>query len=178
MIQLLKFLFTIIIVTIYLVGCGFTPRNIKSLPPALKQVYYQAEHAYEPLEIKLKKRLKSCGIVLRSIPQKSSPIINITSNYSHSTYTNISSAQARTYTLVYTATIGITDFYHQTLLPPQVITVTRTISLQPNEIFELTPQIGITKQEIVEELVMKIFNVLGSHQTVKALKPKTHENSN
>ncbi|MDR1012501.1 MAG: hypothetical protein LBL40_01465 [Coxiellaceae bacterium] len=171
MIKLSTFLNFATITTSYLIltGCGFT-RNIESPPPTIRKIYYQTERAYEPLEIKLKKKLKHRGIILLETPEKSSPIINIKSEYNYNTNHSISSIRARTYTLIYTVTINITDFHHKALLSPQIITATRIINLQPNEIFELTPQIKIIKQKMIEELILRIFNVLGSPETTKALK--------
>jgi len=177
MIKLLKYLLCTIAITLTLGGCGFAPLNMKALPPQLKQVYYQADHAYGPVEVKLKKKLKSAGIILLPSSTKSALIINFSSNYSHTSYTNISSVQGSTYSLTYTATISISDFYHKTLLSPQNITVTRSVSLNPNEVFELTSQIEIIKQEMREDLINKIFFILTSHHTAKALKPKPDENS-
>lgn len=176
MTKAIKHLFIIVTISIFLGGCGFTTHSAKSLPPELKKVYYQAEHPYEPVEIKLKKRLKSGGVVLLPAPLKSSPIINISSNYTHTTYANLSSVQGRTYTLTYSATISITDFDHKTLIDPQTLSVSRSIALQPNEVFELTPQVGITKQELIDELINKIFFVLDSRRTVEAVKHKFNEN--
>lgn len=167
----------LIITTLYfLAGCGFATFNAKSLPPQLKEIYYQAENPYAPFETAFKKKLKSCGIKFLPNPTKSTLNLNLSSNYSYTSNNQLSSTQARIYTLNYTATISITDYNQKLLLAPKSASATRNIILQPNEVFAVTPQITNTKQELSRELANKIFNILGSHRTHQDL--QNHEASN
>ncbi len=152
-----------------LVGCGFTTHNVNSLPPQLKQIYYQAQNPNEPFEINFKKRLKAAGVNILAESTKSSPIININSSYSSSINNAASTTQARVYNLSYSATITISDFYNKNLLPSQVATVARSITLQPNEIFAATSQLAVIKREMQQELVIKILNILSAPKTFQAL---------
>lgn len=172
-----KKLLVITIMQTLLIGCGFTTYNINSLPPQLRQIYYQAEHPNEPFEISLKKRLKTAGINVLNEPTKSSLILNINSNYSSGANTPASTNQARVYNLNYTTTIAINDFYKKNLIAPQTVTVTRDVTLQPNEVFEATSQIAIIKREMQQELVIKVLNVLSAPKTFQALS-KLNESSN
>ena len=169
MIKHLQHLFLISVTSILLAGCGFAPHSVDSFPPELKLAYYQSSQPYEPFEIDLRKRLKACGVILLPSPKKSAPIINIGSNYSHSTNAPASSTQARIYNLKYTAIISITDYHHQTLLASQTVSVARDVSLLPDEVFETTSQISIAKQEMVQELSTKVLNVLAAKKTAEAL---------
>lgn len=164
-----KNLWPVLIIQILLAGCGFTTRNINSLPPQLSPAYYQAEHPYEPFEASFKKRLKATGVILLFEPQKSSPIIKLSSNFSYTTNNPSPSVEARIYNLNYTATISISDFYNKELLAPKVATVSRSITLQPNEVFEATPQIAIIKREMQQELSTRVFNILSAPKTFQAL---------
>jgi outer membrane lipopolysaccharide assembly protein LptE/RlpB len=165
-----KNLFFIVVIQILLVGCGFSTYNVNSLPPQLRQLYYQAEHPNEAFEINLKKKLKAAGVNILSEPTKSSPIININFSYSSGVNSPISSTQARIYNLNYAATITISDFYNKNLLAPQIAAVTRNVTLQPNEVFEATSQIAMIKREMQQELAIKIFNILSAKKTFQALK--------
>lgn len=155
--------------TIVITGCGFKISTTKSFPPQLSQIYYQSDNPYGQLSIALKKRLKSCGMVLLPTPEKTAPIIHTTSNYSYSSSNMLSSTQGRVYNLNYTASIKITDFYNKPLLDTQNVSVTRGVLLQPNEIFETTPQIEIAKKEMVQELSSKLLNILAAHKTAEVL---------
>jgi outer membrane lipopolysaccharide assembly protein LptE/RlpB len=166
-------LFFIALIQIFLSGCGFTTYNINSLPPQLKQLYYQTDHPYAPFEVGFKKKLVAAGIKVLSTPKKSTPTIIITSLYNHDANNSASSTQARIYNLSYTATVTINDGDNKQLLAPQIATVSRSITLQPNEIFEATSQVAIIKQEMRQELTTKIFNILSSPKTFQALKNPT-----
>lgn len=152
-----------------LTGCGFTLLTAKSLPPQLHQLYYQTDNPYGQFETGLKRMLKFSKIVLLDAPNKTAPILHVTANYSYSTTSSISSTAARVYTLNYTATISIDDATGKVLLTPRTVSASRTIMLQPNEIFETTLQVDIAKQEIRQDLMGKILNVLCAPKTFEAL---------
>ena len=152
-------------------GCGFTPYSINSLPPKLKEIYCQTENPYDSLTINFKKRLQIAGAKLLAAPKKSAPTIKLTSSYNSTSVSNpASSTQARIHNLNYTATITINDFHGKQLLTPQVVSITRSVTLQPNEVFEATTQTPIIKNEIQQELITRIFNILCAQKTFQALK--------
>lgn len=159
---------TLIALTL-LSGCGFSSITKKPLPPELQQVYYQTEHPYGQFEVTFKRKLKARGIVLLTAPSKTSPIIQVTPNYSYSTTNPASSIQGRIYNLAYTNTITISNFKQQPLLPAETVTVSRTLTLGPNEVFENTPEIEINKNEMVHELSIKTLNILTARRTCVAL---------
>lgn len=161
-------LFTILISIALLTGCGFTTYSAKSLPPQLQQVYLQAEHPYGQFEVGFKKKLKKCGVTLLEAPQAAS-IIHLTSNYSCSNSNPDSSTQGRIYSLTYTASFSVSDHNQQQLLPTKTVSVSRNITLQPNEVFETTPQADIVKQEMSQELSIKILNILSARKTFQTL---------
>jgi outer membrane lipopolysaccharide assembly protein LptE/RlpB len=166
-----------LIIGIFLLsGCGFTLRTVKSLPPPLQQIYYQTDNPYGQFEVAFKRALKASKTILLTAPDKTLPILVVTSNYNYNTTSSISSVQARIYTLNYTATVSINDFFNKTLLAPQTVGVTRNVTLQPNEIFESSSQVVIVKQEMARELSDKVLNILRSKQTVQVLE-KNNENS-
>jgi len=166
-------LFFILITSTLLASCGFHLNSIKTLPPQLHKIYYQTEHPYEKFELAFKNKLKSNGATLLPAPKITTPTINISSNYSSNNNNPASSTQARIYNLTYTATISINNFYNQPILAPQTASVSRSLTLQPNEVFETTPQAEITKQEMIRELSTKILNILSSSKTFQALENMT-----
>jgi len=153
-------------------GCGFAPHSIDSFPPQLNRLYYQTKNPYEPFEIDLKKRLKIAGVTLLRSSEKSAVTLNISTHYSApstNNYNPASSTQARIYNLNYTATISISDYNNKILLAPQTVSVSRAVTLQPNEVLETTPQIAIAKQEMIQELSTKTLNILTAKKTAEAL---------
>jgi len=157
---------------ILLTGCGFAPHSVDSFPPQLKKVYYQTKNPYEPFEIELKKRLKIAGVTLLASPEKSSLILSVDAHYinpSSNNYNPSSSTQARIYKLGYNATISISDYNNKRVLSPQIVTVSRDVALQPDEVLESTPQIAIAQQEIIRELSIKTMNILTAKKTAETL---------
>ncbi|EKE01351.1 MAG: hypothetical protein ACD_21C00156G0018 [uncultured bacterium] len=153
-----------------LTSCGFTLRTAKSMPPQLHKIYYQADNPYGQFEVTLKKVLKSSNVALLTNTNNIAPILHVTSNYNTpSTTSSISSAEARTYTLTYSATISINCASGKPLLAPQTVSVSRSIILQPNEILEISPQTETAKREMCQELSTKVLNILCAPKTFQAL---------
>jgi outer membrane lipopolysaccharide assembly protein LptE/RlpB len=159
----------LILISIFLLsGCGFKLRTAESLPPQLHQVYYQTDNPFGQFEVAFKRALKTSKVKLLDEPNATAPVLHVTSNYSSSTTSSISTTSGRVYSLSYTATISINDASGKILLTPQTASVSRSISLQPNEIFETTPQVEIAKQELLQELSTKILNILCAKKTFAA----------
>lgn len=160
--KILRLIITLTISIILLSGCGFHLRNAKFFPPELKKIYLEAENPYGPFEITFKKSLRASGIKLVDNPLQAPLILHISSNYSYAVTSSGSSTQARVYTLYYTATFSILDQKRKTLLGPNTVSVSKNLSLAPNEIFEVSTQTVTAKQDMENELSIKILNILGS----------------
>lgn len=160
----------LILISVFLLsGCGFKLRTAESLPPQLHQVYYQTDNPFGQFEVAFKKALKASNVKLLAAPNATAPILHVTSNYSSTTTSSISTTSGRVYSLSYTATISIDDASGKPLLPSQIAGASRSITLQPNEILETTPQIEIAKQELLQELSIKILNILCAKKTFAAV---------
>jgi outer membrane lipopolysaccharide assembly protein LptE/RlpB len=122
------------------------------------------------------KRLKTNRVMLLQQPEKNALILHVSHNYNYSKEERTNSTQARICTLDYTATLAIDDFYGNHILEPTTVTVSHSIILQPNEVFESTSQITIVKNELKEELLNKIFNILISSKTESVTQHWAHEN--
>lgn len=160
----------ILIFALCLSGCGFKLRNAQSLPPQLQTMYCQADNPYGEFETLFKRSLTSSKINLLPDPSKLAPTIHVSAEDSPPvTTSSVSSSSARVYTLTYKSTISINDASGKVIVPPQVISVSRTLSLQHNEMIEMAPQVTIVKKEMMQELIVNIFNVLCAKDTFKAL---------
>lgn len=162
-------IYPIIIGLFLLSGCGFKLRTMQSLPPQLHQIYYQTDNPYGQFEITIKRSLKASNIILLPNSNATAPILHITANYSYSTTSPISTSEARVYTLNYSATISINSTTNALLLTPQTVSTSRSITLQANEPIESSSQIEIAKQEMIQELSVKVLNVLCAEKTFEAL---------
>lgn len=159
----------ITILSITLLGCGFELRSTKSFPPQLKKIYMQTQNPFGKFELDFKRKLKSNKISLLAKPEKNFPIIHLSSNFYHNDQNPSSTTQARVYNLIYTATISITNSYNKKILSPQTAIITKSISLQPNEVFENTAQVATSQQEMAQELSNKMLNILSSPKNTQKL---------
>lgn len=162
-------LFLGILVVAIIAGCGFAPSGRKPLPPQLKQIYYESKDPYGQFDLNFKRKLKARGITLLAAPSKNSPVIQVAAHYSYTSNDPLSSIQGRIYNLNYTNTITISNYKNEPLFPAATVTVARTLTLGPNEVFENTPEIEISKNEMVHELIVKTFNILISPKTTATL---------
>lgn len=162
--------FALLILTFCLSGCGFTLRNAQSLPSQLQTMYYQTDNPYGDFEVLLKRSLISSKIILLPNPSKLAPTLHVsTEDVPPSTTSSVSSAAARVYTLTYRSIISVNDAQGKIIISPQTISVSRDLSLQPNEMIENASQVAIVKKEMMQELIVNMFNVLCAKDTFQAL---------
>lgn len=167
----MKFIFKIIMLLCaltILTSCGFTLRSSQPLPPQLHKIYLQTDNPYDQLAITLKKAFKASGIIVVDDANTNPLIFHLTSNYNYSNISPATSAQARIYTLVLNITFSITDIHGKTIVDINNVSASRNISLAPNEIFEVSNQVEVVKQELQQEAVIKIFNILSSKKVFAA----------
>jgi outer membrane lipopolysaccharide assembly protein LptE/RlpB len=141
-----------------------------SLSPKLNNVYLQADNNYEPFIIKLKNQLVSYGIVFADKPTAAPFILHFyPTEFTHSTATSGPSTQARVYNLTYSVSFDITDSSGKVIVPTKKAVVTRDLTLMPNDIFEISTLVGVTKTNMEQELVVRTLNILSSRQVTEAL---------
>lgn len=151
--------------TTWLVGCGFHLRGSASLPPQLHILYIQAADPYGGFEVTLSNQLRASGVTISNNIKSAPYILHVTSTYSHVQTSSGISPQARVYSLNYSATLILTSKSGQTILPPTSISVARTLTLSPNEVFEVSNQVETIKQEMQQDLTTKAMNILDSQNT-------------
>lgn len=167
---LVKYLFFPLVLLI-ICGCGFKLNSKSAIPPQLHTVYLQAERPYESFAIKFRKALKSYGINVSDTPQPGAITIHLAAtSFTHTETSTGPSTQARVYNLVYSVIISLSGGNGRTILAPKSVSVTRDLTLAPNEIFEISTQVDTTKQSMEQELLIKIFNILSSKQVAEALR--------
>jgi len=154
---------------ILLAGCGFHLRSAESLPPEFHTIYLQTANEYGEFEVTFKRALKASGVVVTDDIDQAKLRLILTSNYNYTTTSAATSNQARVYSLTYLATIYATDKNGKTILKLKSTSVTRSVALAPDEVYESSNQITIVKHEMQQELVNRLFNILSSQQTFNEL---------
>lgn len=145
-----------------LAGCGFAPRSFKDLPHGLRELHYQTEQRYAPFECDFRRSLTDFGITLVAAPIATTPTVTVHYQLSTRDTNSGSSTQARVYTITYEATLQVSNAQGKMLLAPATVSTSRNITLQPHEVFEITPQIATIKKELQRELINKLLNILVS----------------
>jgi len=151
-------------------ACGFkmygTSSPLKSMP-----IYLQSQDPYGSFTIALKQALKSADIKLVENTFKAPITLNLTKiTFYHDNPNITSSAQASIYNFTYTVSFDWkNNKTGKSLVGPQVITVTRALTLNPNEVLATSSEVKIMKGEMERELIMQIFNRLESNNFRKAL---------
>ena len=164
----------IVCISFLLTGCGFHLYNKQAMAPQLATLYVQSNNPYGSLENNLKQSLAGLDIKLADSSQAAPVSLDITnSSLTHDNPALSSSSQATVYTFTYNVTFDLLDKHGKPIINPQTVTVTRTLTLNPNEVLEASSDVDSMKQEMERELVFKIINRLNANNTKKAL--ITHE---
>ena len=165
----LKYLFLILMLSC-LPACGFKIYNKSSFPLQLQTIYLQSSNPYDSFNVKLKQALKFAGIKLVPNVAKAPVTLNIVGiTISHDDPNITSSSQATIYNFIYTVMFELKNKNGKSLLDLQTITVTRALTLNPNDVLEISSEVQIMKGEMERELIMQLFNRLDSNNIKGAL---------
>lgn len=169
--------FILIALSAMLSACGFRVYNTQNLPTPLHHIYYQANDSYGQFETQFRDALESANIKLADAPSQALITLRVlSSSFTHNDPNVVSNAQATIYTFTYTATIDLITNKGKKVISPQTLTTTRTITLNPNEVIESSPEVATAREEMGRELIFKILSVLNANDTRKALANlRTHE---
>lgn len=159
----------LVALSVFVAGCGFTLRSANYLPPQLHTIFLATPNPYDEFELGFKQSLQTLDVTIATDSATAPYILYLSSNYSTSVTSPATSVQARIYTLNYRATISLISHQGKTILPTQIVSATRNLTLTPNEIFEASNQSAIYKQEMRQELTTKILNILSSKSVSRAL---------
>ncbi len=171
--QKIKFLFKILIVlgsVSAITACGFKIYNTRNLPPQIHKMYYQSRNPHEKTEISLKNALIASGIVFTDNAKDAPVIFNIIStSFTHNNPNVVSSAQASVYTFTYTLVFNLLDKKGQSIIPSQYVASSRTVTLNPNEVIDSSPEVATTQEDMGRDLIFQVFARINSNNTKAAL---------
>jgi outer membrane lipopolysaccharide assembly protein LptE/RlpB len=156
--------------TLFLNACGFHMSSKAMLSPQLFNLYYAADKPYEAYAIKFKKELKSYGVNFTENAISAPYVLHVyPTEFTSKDTSSGPSTQARIYNLIYKASFSITDKTGKTVVPIKEVTSTKDLTLGPNEIFDVSTLVSVTKQTMEQELVVKSMNILSSKQVSDAM---------
>ena len=165
----LKYLLLIITFT-WLSACGFKLYDKPLSSLQLATVYLQSPDPYGTFSIALKQSFKAVGIKLAKNANDAQITLNLINiNLNHDDPNITASSQATIYNFTYSVVFALQNKFGKSLVGTQAITVSRTLTLNPNEVLEASNEVRIMKGEMERELIMQIFDRLDSNNVRNAL---------
>ena len=138
-------------------------------------LYLKTKDPYSPFSTALRQTLSSANIQLVDNQQDAATTLNIINvHFKYYTPTLGNSNLARTYTFHGHVIFEITNTKGDVLLKPQTLSSTRSLTLNANQLLGTNNQATQLKQEMIREMINKLFNRLSSEQVRLALEP-THK---
>lgn len=159
-----------VLAVVILAGCGFKPCSQKTLPVKLHTIYLQPGEHVGQFENDFKRSLKAAGVTVLNQVDSKNLILSLSPTTFSSDNSSIGgSIQARVYNLTFSVSFQVIDAKGKIIIDTQTITVTKGLTLNPNEVFSASNQVDIEKQSMQQEAISKIFNILSSPRTFELL---------
>lgn len=154
----------------FIVGCGFHLQGQMHLAPPLQKMYLQSPDPYGHLARNLQQYLKMSKVQLTATPAEADTILVILQDTTAQSLLSVSGTQqTRQYNLQVTVVFEITDKRGCVLIAPQVLTETRTITIQSNQILGSSNEANLYYQQMRRFLAYAILNRLATQEIARAL---------
>ena len=149
----------ILFLTVFLVGCGFTPKRYQ-VGSYCAQLNYRSEPQYHIFGVKLREELLRAGVTFLEQEDTRKPYLVVTSKRDFSTDRLAASTEARVYKINLAVTVKVLNSNGKILLPEMQLATTRSIMLRPHELVSLTPQFDAAEESAASELVNRAMEKL------------------
>jgi LPS-assembly lipoprotein len=149
--------------TLLLTSCGFHLQGEKQLSPPLHRMYLQAPDPYGQLARSLKQYLKMSHVQLVNSPRLASTILTVLHDETSQDLLSVSGTQqTRQYNLKVTVVFEITDAKGMIILGPQILSESRTITIQSNQVLGSSNEANLFFQQMRRTLAYNILNRIAS----------------
>lgn len=160
-----------ILLIVFLTSCGFQPRGELPLAPPLHYLYLQTADPYGTLSHYLRDYLRASHVYLAPCPEQALVILNIIREETGQQLLSVSGTlQTRQYNLILTVTFQLTDPHGRCIMPPTVLTETRTMPVSTNQILGGSNEANTLYNQMRQSIVFSIMNRLASQQVTCLLK--------
>lgn len=162
----------IFIIPLFLVlsSCGFHLRAPVSLAKPLQNLYVESQAPYGEVTRNIKQYLRISGIHLATSAEEAETILKISHESIGQELLSInSSQQTRQYNLKLQINFEISDNKGRVILPSQMLTETRPLTLQSNQILASSNQAAQLYHDMRRAIVYSLMNRLASQSTTQAL---------
>lgn len=167
--------FLLLIVALFLTGCGFHLQGETRLAPPLHNLYLQTTDPYGYLTRNLKQYLKMSKVRLVSSPAHADTILVISRDDAVQEFLSISGTnQTRQYRLKVTVVFEITNAKGQVIVPPQTLAEDRTITIQANQVLGSSNETTLLYQQMRRILAYAIMNRIASREITHTIEEAFH----
>lgn len=151
-------------------GCQFQWQGEAHLAKPLHRMYLQTPDPYGHLARDLEQSLKMSHVQLVASPDAADTILNIVKDNSSQVLLSVSGTQqTRQYNLIVTVEFDITDTKGRIIVPPQVLSESRALTIQSNQVLGTSNEASLYYQQIRRSLAYAIMNRLASHEITQAV---------
>ena len=149
--------------SVLLMGCGFHLQGEMPLAQPLHKMYIQAPDPYSVLLRNLREDLKTSNVNLVASATEADTILTILSDETAQELISVNGTQqTRQYNLKVIVTFEVTDTKERTIVPLQLLTENKTITVQSNQILGSSNEANLYYQQMQRAIAAAIVNRLAS----------------
>jgi LPS-assembly lipoprotein len=164
----------IVVLLCLLTSCGFHWRGELPLAPPLHNLYLQTADPYGQLARNLIQFLKLSGVHIAAKPQEADTVLVILSETTQQQLLGISGTQqTRQYNLLLNVTFSVTRPDGTVLVPPQLITEVRTLTIKADQILAGSNEANTLYEQMRQAIIYDIMSRLSSKDIAALLAPAT-----
>lgn len=164
--------YLILIVSVFLAGCGFHLRGTLPLAPVLQNIYIETNNPYGQFVRDLSQFLKRSKVNVVDKPENATAIfkiLNETTSDKMLTRMVSQNNTVRQYQLILTITFVIADRYGKILIVPQTVTQSRTLTLNESLMLAGSNEARFLYDQMRQAIVYNIVSRLSSQDLAARL---------
>jgi LPS-assembly lipoprotein len=170
--------FFILCVSLLLSGCGFHLQGERHLAAPLHRMYLQTPDPYGQLARSLQQYLKLSKVQLVTSPKDATTILAILHDDTSQELLSVSGTQqTRQYNLKVTVVFEITNSSGLTIVKPQTLTESRTMTIQSNQVLGSSNEANLFYQQMRRSLAYAIINRIASREITQKIERDYTSNS-
>lgn len=142
-------------------GCGFHLRQEASLPASMQRMHIDIGDPLSALGRDLARALPRSGVQVVEEAGPGVAVLHVTGNSFHTDVLSVSGrARANEYTIRYHVEFHVTDADGATLVPPQVIELTRNFTFDASQALGLSAETDLLTAELERDMVQTLLRRL------------------
>ncbi len=160
----------LIIIALFLTGCGFHLSGSLPLAPNLHNLYLETNDPYGQLTKNLKIYLRASDVIVEQKPEEAKLILEIISETTSQQMIGISAKQdTRVYNLILTVIFQVKNSQGKILVPPQTMRQIGSLTIQSDQILAGSNQADNIYQQLRVRIIYDIMSRLSSKEITSLL---------